>query len=113
MRRNTAEFEARQELRRRIARQRRRLDRRINRVADGVWIVGTLKTFVTQHPVPSVFAAAGLGTFLTQVVSRDETLVELKTRLLRGETPSRIWQDFLGIFRRESKVSKIEGLERG
>lgn len=113
MLRKTAEFENRQALRRRIARQRRRLDRRINRVVDSVWMFGSLQTFVTQHPARSVLAAAGLGMLLSRLMFRDESLTELRKRLLQGETLARIWRDFLAIFHRETAASAGEEPERG
>ena len=109
----TAEFEQRQALRQQIARQRRRLDRRVSRVTDSIWMFGSLQSFVTRHPARAVVAAAGLGMLLSRLGSGDQSLIELCKRLLRGEKASRVWRDLLTIFRRHAVANQGEEPDRG
>ncbi|MEQ8785910.1 MAG: hypothetical protein RIC55_06410 [Pirellulaceae bacterium] len=53
--------EQRRDLSTRIARQRRRLDRRAGALLDQTLLVGSWRAYVEQHPARSLLAAAGAG----------------------------------------------------
>ena len=108
----TAESEARQALRSRIARQRRRLDRRISRIADSVLLLASWQRFVERHPGRSLLTAAGIGAFLSRLLTRDQSLPHLGRRLFDRSDWLQIWLDFLAIFRGQS-TSEDEGSDRG
>ena len=53
----------------RIARQRRRLDRRASTLIDHSLLVGSWRTYVEQHPGRALLAAAGVGMTLSLLAS--------------------------------------------
>jgi hypothetical protein len=53
-----------------IARLRRRIDRRINRLVDRTLAVRSWRRYVQEHPERSLLAAAGVGLVASGVVSR-------------------------------------------
>ncbi len=53
-----------------IARLRRRIDRRINRLVDRALTVRSWRRYVQEHPERSLLAAAGVGLVASGVVSR-------------------------------------------
>jgi hypothetical protein len=94
-------LEARQAIRNRIARQRRRLDRQLGRVSDIVLLFGSLRTFVQQHPGRSLIGAAGIGVLLAYLMSGQKSDSGPGQRLVEWfnvEKLTRLWRDFLNLF---------------
>jgi hypothetical protein len=53
----------------RIARQRRRLDRRAGMLIDHSLLIGSWRTYVEQHPARALLAATGVGMTLSLLLS--------------------------------------------
>ena len=76
----TAE-DQRRELHTQIARVRRRLNRRVERIADGGLLLGSWRGYVREYPGRSVVAAAGIGMLLSGFVGRDRDVSRFGDRL--------------------------------
>jgi len=60
-------------LRREIARQRRRLDRRVDDLFDRALLIGKSREFVRDHPARSVLSATGAGILLGDLIGLRRT----------------------------------------
>ncbi len=107
MNRYQCSLKARQAIRNRIARQRRRLDRQLDRVSDSVLLVGSLRTYVQQHPGRSLFRAAGIGFLLAYLLSGQKNVSGISKQLhdwFNVEKLTQLGRDFLDMFQSASKT---------
>jgi len=88
--------EERRELTVRIARQRRRLDRRADTLLDQSLLLGSWRSYVEQHPGRSLLAAAGAGMALSLLArGGGKRLGRLGAKLYQAATGAawgEIWQ---------------------
>ena len=100
-------LEARQAIRNRIARQRRRLDRQLDRVSDSMLLFGSPRTFVQQHPGRSLLGAAGIGFLLASLLSGQKNVSGISKQLVdwfNVEKLTQLGRDFLDMFQSASKT---------
>ena len=91
---NVDQQDSRRELRTRIARLRRRLDGRAERVIDRLILLVSWRSYVEKYPARSMLAAAGLGMALSCLAipgRRGRRLGEKLADLATGAAWPRIW----------------------
>ena len=91
----------RQELRARIARQRRRVDRRLGSAVDHAVLSGSWREFVQQHPGRSILAAFGGGLLASGLGLRRLTENRLVAALYGMAVEAgwgRLWQEIKTAF---------------
>ncbi len=84
------------QLRARIARLRRRLDRRADKLLDGSILTGSWRAYVQKHPGRSLLAAAGVGiVFSNLFTARNEVsrLGESLSQMAFGGEWGRVWHE--------------------
>jgi hypothetical protein len=83
----------------RIARQRRRLDRRAGVLIDHSLLIGSWRTYVEEHPARALLAAAGVGMTLSLLVAGGSKRAgELGRRLYDAATGA-AWSELWGELR--------------
>ena len=75
-----------QQIQTRIARLRRRLDRRAGRLIDQSLLMGSWRAYVEQHPGRSLIAAAGVGMVFSFLVTGYRASGQLGERIYEAAT---------------------------
>lgn len=109
--------EERRELMTRIARQRRRLDRRASLLLDQSLLVGSWRTYVERHPGRSLLAAAGAGMALAMLAGGSaRQLGRLGGKLYEAATGAawgEVWADLKQVIDLVGDELMNEGSRRG
>ena len=66
-----------------IARQRRRMDRRVDNLMDHTLLVGAAREFVRDHPARSVLSATGAGMLLGELLGMNRNAKRLGESLVQ------------------------------
>jgi hypothetical protein len=105
---------AKRELRLRIARARRRIDRRIRGLEREGRRLTSWRTYVRQYPAHALVAAGGLGLAVSAGLSRGwpRLLGVQLTRRALNRAIARVWQELEAIWA-ESKADRPAGDQSG
>jgi hypothetical protein len=87
------------ELLNRIARQRRRLDRRAATLIDHSLLVGSWRKYVEQHPARALAAAAGVGMTLSLLATGGSRVAAQIGRRLYDAATGAAWGEVWGELR--------------
>ena len=68
---NRQAYDERREIHARVARLRRRLSRRAERISDGGLLFGSWRSYVQQYPARSLAMAAGAGLLASSITGRN------------------------------------------